>query len=163
MPQLDVTKMQPVPADVAAKIKASLAVPPGFLSLEAAAALVPKVSKPGVERWPVKTGTDPDVDQVGTNNVDGQNLGPGIVETSVEELINIPRPSDMTPPNQDFPAYQDHRSAATETTIWRLTADVIAVKVEADGDYHLVLQGESGDTMVGEVPNPDPRFVNPVS
>jgi hypothetical protein len=33
------------------------------------------------------------------------------------------------------------------------------MKLEADGDYHLVLQGASGETMIGEVPTATKAFV----
>jgi hypothetical protein len=44
-------------------------------------------------------------------------------------------------------------------TIWQFECTVIALKHEADGDYHLVLQGASGAEMVGEIPNPSATFV----
>jgi hypothetical protein len=111
------------------------------------------ITKPGVERWPVKTGTDPDV----------RKVVPRIVPITVEEMISIPRPGDMRSPTGDFPAYQQHRSAPVETTIWRIDAEIIALKQEADGDYHLVLQGASGETMIGEIPTPRPPFVQNTS
>src|SRR4051794_17284729 len=83
----DVNKMPVVNANVAAQIKAAAGVtlvsPPA-----AAPAAIPQpepVTKPGVERWPVKTGTDPDV----------RKVLPRIVPTTVEEMISIPRPADM--------------------------------------------------------------------
>jgi len=118
---------------------------------------------PGVERWPVKTGTDANVNEVGENVVKGEKLGQGIVETTVEEMLTLPRASDMPPVHDAFTKnslYQNHRSAPTETTIWELTATIVEVKLEQDGDYHLVLQGASeGARMIGEIPNPDPAFV----
>ena len=112
-----------------------------------------RATKPGVERWPVKTGTDPDVGQVVAQ----------IVPTTVEELISVPRPEDMLPVNDDFSEYQSHRSAPVETTIWMIEAEITALKLETDGDYHLVLQGASGETMIGEIPTPKPPFVEPAS
>jgi len=137
-------------------VKLHAAIPAGFVLPDVAARATPTTAlKPGVERWQVKTGTDPDVASVGKD---------GIVDTTVEELINIPRPKDFQPPTQrTFPKYEDHRSAPVETTIWRLKADVIAVKLEADGDFHLVLQGVSGETMVGEIPDPLPDFIKTTS
>ena len=59
--------------------------------------------KPGVERWHVKTGNDADVRDVGQNTVDG-NAVPGIVPTTVEQMVNMPRPRSEPPlatePNQ---------------------------------------------------------------
>ena len=51
------------------------------------------------------------------------------------------------------------RAAPVETTIWRVEVMIIALKQETDGDYHLVLQGASGETMIGEIPTPRPPFV----
>jgi hypothetical protein len=116
---------------------------------EAVAQSATLAAKPGVERWPVKTGTDPDVTQVASD----------VVATTVEEMITIPRPTNMQPPTGDSPLYQDHRAAPVETTIWQLDATIIALKQEADGDYHLVLQGASGETMIGEIPTPRAPFV----
>jgi len=105
------------------------------------------VTRPGSERWPVKTGTDPD------------DVADEIVDTTVEEMVRFPRPDDMQPVTSLQPQYQSHRAPPTETTIWRLKAVVIALKMEADGDYHLVLQGASGETMIGEIPHPSPPYV----
>jgi hypothetical protein len=135
--------------------EAQLAMPP-----EALVAQIRMVTKPGVERWPVKTGTDRDVAFVGKNIVAGQSLGTGIVAATVEELVRIPRSADMTPPAQEFPIYQERRKAPVETTVWQIDADITALKLEADGDYHLVLQGASGETMIGEIPTPRPPFVD---
>jgi hypothetical protein len=58
-------------------------------------AIAPELAtKPGEETWPVKTGEDTDVAEVGKNVIDGQDLGAGIVVTTVEELITAPRPPD---------------------------------------------------------------------
>jgi hypothetical protein len=116
------------------------------------------VTKPGVERWPVKTGTDADIAEVGKDEKPDGTLDFGFVDTTVEELVSIPRPSEA-----DTPTSEDHRVGAAETTVWRIDAEIIALKQEADGDYHLVLQGESGDLMIGEVPTPRPPFVKTVS
>src|SRR5258708_2258153 len=117
---------------------------------------------PGVERWPVKTGTDADVAKVGVNEVNGEKLGPGVVDTTVEEMLALPRAANMPPVHSSFTKnsfYQNRRAAVTETTVWRLTAFVSEAKLEPDGDYHLVLKGVSGQTMIGEIPNPDPAYV----
>jgi len=122
----------------------------------------PAGEHPGVERWPVKTGTDADVNQVGQNVVKGEKLGQGIVTTTLEEMLTLPRASNMPAVTDSFPInsfYQNHRTAPTETTMWELTATVVEVKLEQDGDYHLVLKGASGKTMIGEIPNPDPAYV----
>lgn len=117
------------------------------------------VTKPGTERWTVKTGQDGDIGEVAKNIIDGKDLGAGIVPATVEQLIHFPRPSDMTPPTSEFPAYESKRSAPVELTVWQLTGDIIFLKLEADGDYHMVLQGTSGLTLIVEVPTPTTTFV----
>jgi hypothetical protein len=160
-PFRDINALPVVNAEVAAAIKAA-AMAEGQLAAPEGLGLVAlrMVTKPGVERWPVKTGTDPDVGLVGKNIIKGHALGAGIVDATVEELIRIPRSADMTPPTQEFSQYQEHRKMPFETTVWRIEAFITAVKLEADGDYHLVLQGASGQTMIGEIPTPRPPFVD---
>jgi hypothetical protein len=160
-PITDVNTLPVVSSAVAAKIKqAAGIVISTALAKSAPAAPQPEAAlKPGVERWPVKTGQDPDRVLVGKNIIDGQDLGAGIVPATVEELISAPRPADMPDPKQLYNAYQSHRAAPVETTIWRLDVTITAMKLEADGDYHLVLQGASGETMIGEVPTPTVTFI----
>jgi hypothetical protein len=67
------------------------------------------------------------------------------------------------PVTSEVKAFENRRAAPVETTVWRLEADVIALKLEADGDFHLVLQANSGEHMIGEIPDPDPKFVKPTS
>jgi hypothetical protein len=109
--------------------------------------------KPGVERWDAKVGG-------GGSAADVQKL---IVDTSVRELGGLPRPQVLMPDTAAHDDYDDKRVAPVEDTVWRVSVNVIALRLEADGDYHLVLQDESGATMVAEVPNPDsasnPPFV----
>src|SRR5260370_32334347 len=119
------------------------------LAADVAAALVPAADKPGIERWPVKTGQDPDRAKVGKNIINGQDFGAGIVETTVEELVSLPRPPGLTVPTQDPPQFQSVPDGVAEVTIWVLDAAVIALKHEADCDYHLVLHGTISATMVG--------------
>jgi hypothetical protein len=145
----------------AAKVKAAALAAGGPIEGEEAGAAA-AAEHPGVERWPVKTGTDADVAKVGVNHVNGENLGPGIVDTTVEEMLALPRAANMPPVHSSFGInsfYQDRRAAITETTVWRLKALVTVAKLEQDGDYHLVLKGDSGVTMIGEIPNPDPAYV----
>jgi hypothetical protein len=150
VPAQDVNRFPVVNAAAGAQIKAAAGVTYGPRLSPVEAGVQPELTtKPGVERWPVKTGTDPDVRLVVQR----------IVPTTVEEMITILRPDDMQSPTGDFPAYQQHRAAPVETTIWQIEADIIALKQEADGDYHLVLQGASGETMIGEIPTPRPPFV----
>ncbi len=75
-------------------------------------------------------------------------------------MVVIPRSADMALPTPQFLIFPERRKGLIETTAWRLDADIIALKLEADVDYHLVLQGASGQTMVAEVPTPRPPFVD---
>ena len=117
------------------------------------------VTTPGKERWPVKTGQDPDRDAVGKNIVNGQDLGAGIVPATVEELISTPRPAGLQDATIDPPEFQSKRAGTVETTIWRVEGNITVLNQEADGDYHLVFQGASGATLVAEVPTPTTAFV----
>jgi|SRR5208282_776817 len=140
----------------AAKIANGTALPrhpaPHTIGLQVAAQPALAAIKPGVERWPVKTGTDRDVAKV----------VPQRVQTTVEHLVSLARPKDMLPLDRDFPAYQNNRAQPVETTIFTVEAEIIACKIETDGDFHLVIQG-TGETMIAEVPDPDPAFVDPKS
>lgn len=162
-PITDVNQLGTVKPQVAAQIKQAC----GILSPSVAPhdeELVPrleprKVTAPGKERWPVKTGTDDDVALVGKNIIDGKDLGRGVVETTVEELITIPRPAGMTNVTSDPPGFRTKRARPAELVIWRIDVRITAMKLEDDGDYHLVLQGSSGETMIGEVPTPTKTFL----
>jgi hypothetical protein len=159
-PITDVSTLPVVSSAVAAKIKKAAGIVSSALAQAMPAAPLPEAAlQPGVERWPVKTGQDPDRVQVGKNVIEGEDLGAGIVPATVEELISAPRPADMPDPKQLYNAYQSHRAMPVETTIWRLDVTITALKLEADGDYHLVLQGASGETMIGEVPTPTVAFI----
>ena len=117
------------------------------------------VTKPGVERWPVKTAADRDTTLVGKNVIDGHKLQTGIVDATIEELNRIPRPPDMRPQSALFPRFQERRRGPVEFTVWRVECDIISVKQEADGDYHLVLLGAGGKQMIAEAPTPRAPFV----
>jgi hypothetical protein len=167
-PITDVNTLSVVNTAVAAKIKTACGMnvapdadSPSMMAMENAAAPPPaeELDKPGTERWPVKTGQDQDRAKVGKNVVNGEDLGAGIVEATVEELITAPRPPGLTIATQDPPQFKSVRDGLTEVTIWRIEATIIALKHEADGDYHLVLQGSSGAEMVAEIPTPTEEFV----
>jgi hypothetical protein len=158
----DVDTLTVVSPEVAAKIKAAAGLgesPTTPEAAELAAPLAPELVKPGTERWNVKTGQDPDRTKVGKNVIEGADLGRGIVEATIEELITLPRPPGLEDTHKDPPEFSDVRAGITEVTIWRIEATIIALKQESDGDYHLVLQGASGQEMVGEIPTPDTEFV----
>lgn len=89
----------------------------------------------GVERWSVKVGTDDDVASV--------NFTP--LETTVDTLINFPRPGYLPPRNR----------LPEELQVYRLTDVTLTVyRGETDSDYHLVID-DSGETMIVEIPHPD--------
>lgn len=86
----------------------------------------------GVERWAVKTLTDPGATRIA--------LTPEA--STVGTLGSIAPPRDPT-----------DRVAPTETTVFRLTdVRMTAFKQEADSDIHLALEDDQGRTMIAEFP-----------
>ena len=160
-PISDVNRLPIVSQAVATAIKRACGIDTSRRAAKSQATLeaAEAAATPGVERWPVKTGQDPDRAAVGKNIINGVDLGAGIVVATVEELIAAPRPSDMANVFELVPSYQAHRAAPVETTIWQLDVTITAMKSETDGDYHLVLQGASGETMIGEIPTPTTQFI----
>lgn len=114
------------------------------------------VTKPGVERWSIKTGQDAEVSKVGNLGV---VPGKGIVPITVEELIRIPRPADFLPVTSDVKKFDNKRAGPVEFTVFQITGMMIFMKLEADGDYHVVIQGASGDTVIVEIPTPTKPFL----
>jgi hypothetical protein len=90
----------------------------------------------GVERWSVKTGTDPDAGLVNLNSSSN---------TTITSMRAIPAPS---------PIPANNRVAPTETTVWVINATLTEFKLENDSDYHLVISDSSGNTMITEIPSP---------
>lgn len=90
----------------------------------------------GVERWPVKTGTDPDAGQVDISSS---------TPASITQLAAIQPPVSL--PN-------DQRISPTETTSFTIDATLTQYKLEADSDYHLVISEANGQTMIAEIPDP---------
>ncbi|HWZ44983.1 MAG TPA: hypothetical protein VNW97_16025 [Candidatus Saccharimonadales bacterium] len=97
---------------------------------------------PGKERWPVKTGSDDDASQVSETPI----------VTTVEEMVKLLPPANLA-------LFQNSRVHPVELNVYTIVASIARYKLEADGDYHLVLQGRSGATMVAEIPDADPIFV----
>jgi hypothetical protein len=89
----------------------------------------------GVERWSVKTGTDPQAPSV--------NLG-SYVSSTIYNMQQSVRPASL-------PA--NGRVAPRETTQYRVTGTLIGYKRESDSDYHLVIKDGSGRTMIIEIPS----------
>ncbi|OLZ70523.1 hypothetical protein AV521_15505 [Streptomyces sp. IMTB 2501] len=90
----------------------------------------------GVERWSVKTGTDADAGKINLQST---------TSTTIASLDALPAPSSL-PSNS--------RVQPTETTVFQLHATLSEYKLEADSDYHLVLDDNSGHTMIAEIPDP---------
>jgi hypothetical protein len=91
----------------------------------------------GIERWAVKTGTDPAAGQVNLTQ---------ITPSSVLALGGLPVP----PGTEQNP---DQRAAPVEDTVYQVHAILREYKVEADSDVHLVLDAD-GKTMIVEIPAP---------
>lgn len=90
----------------------------------------------GVERWSVKTGTDPDAGLVDLNNP---------VTQTIAYLTGLPAPASLP---------SNGRVQPTETTAFIVDATLIKYKLESDSDYHLVLTDSQGRTMIAEIPDP---------
>jgi hypothetical protein len=92
-------------------------------------------SRCGAERQAVKTLTDADARSV--------KLEPK--GATVEELIALPAPA----------FHEDRPRSRVEKTVYVVTATVVGFKLEpGDADYHVVIQGDSGATMIAELPDP---------
>lgn len=94
----------------------------------------------GVERWPVKTATDPAVGSI--------NLQPAA--TTVAALDALPRPISTTAARMP-----------NETATYSVAATLTAFKAEADSDDHLVLT-DGGQTLVAEIPHPSCAASSPL-
>lgn len=91
----------------------------------------------GTELWAMKTLRDRGAAHI--------NFAPHA--TSIAWLAAERAPSD--------PDLVAHRLAPVETTVWRVRAQLVGYRIEADGDYHLVLRDpRNGATMIGEIPLP---------
>lgn len=88
----------------------------------------------GRERWDVKTATDPAAGQI--------KLDPKTA--TVGELGALPT---TNPNNPDQP-----RDSGVESTVYRVTAELVEAKRESDSDFHLVLRDGSA-TMIAEIPD----------
>jgi len=153
----DITQAVVADTQLAQQIKRAAGIALAPAEPTAAAASAAAAVKPGKERWPVKTGQDEDVLEVGLKP--GSTQQHVIVDTTVEELAKIPRPGAIKDIKKDPKNFQEKRAGTVEVTVWRITAEVFAVKNEADGDLHLALHGSSGETMIAESTRPDTKFV----
>ncbi|OYW05556.1 MAG: hypothetical protein B7X11_01845, partial [Acidobacteria bacterium 37-65-4] len=90
----------------------------------------------GVERWSVKTGTDPDAGLVNLSST---------TPTTIATMVGWPAPN---------PIPSNNRVSPYETTVSQLNATLVEYKLESDSDYHLVLSDGNGHTMIAEIPAP---------
>ncbi len=88
----------------------------------------------GVERWSVKTGTDPQAPSV--------NLG-SYVSSTIYNFHQSVRPGSLP---------SNGRVSPRETTQYRLSGTLTKYVREADSDYHLVIKDSAGRTMIIELP-----------
>ena len=88
----------------------------------------------GVERWSVKTGTDPQAPSVDLTTY---------ISSTIYNFHQSTRPSSLP---------SNGRVAPRETTQYRLSGTLIKYVREADSDYHLVIRDSSGRTMIVELP-----------
>lgn len=91
----------------------------------------------GVERWSVKTGTDPDASQVNLSTY---------ISTTIYNMWSSTKPSSL-------PA--NNRISPRETNQYRITGTLTKYARETDSDYHLVIKDSSGRTMIVEIPSPN--------
>jgi Bacterial Ig domain len=92
----------------------------------------------GVERWPVKTGTDSDAGLVNLTTA---------TRTTIANLTQLQNPD----PHH---VLGNNRVQPTETTLWEVDAVLNAYAKESDSDYHLVIKDDAGRTMIAEIPDP---------
>src|ERR1700756_3294401 len=92
----------------------------------------------GVERWPVKTGTDSDAGLVDLTTA---------THTTIADLTQLPNPDPRH-------VLGNSRLQPTETTLWEVDAVLNAYAKESDSDYHLVIEDDAGRTMIAEIPEP---------
>jgi hypothetical protein len=106
--------------------KATLQTPEGAAALTAAVH----------QRWSVKTGAD-----AGAANLVGQNP----TATTIASMCALAVPASLPP---------EARSPGAEETVWQISATLAGYKLESDGDYHLVIADDQGNTMIAEIPDP---------
>src|SRR5262249_61664527 len=86
----------------------------------------------GVERWSVKTGTDPDA---------------GLGNLNFFSNTTVASMRAWTAPN---PIPSIHRVSPTDTTLWVINATLTHHKLERDSDYHLILSDGVRNTMIAD-------------
>lgn len=87
-------------------------------------------------RWSIKTGTDADAGLVDLEKP---------VTIDVAGLRALDRPARIP---------RKRRATPVETTVYVVPATLVKYKRMHDGDYHVVIAGEDGSTMITEIPDP---------
>jgi hypothetical protein len=88
----------------------------------------------GVERWSVKTGTDPQASSVNLSSY---------ISSTIYNFHQSTRPGSLP---------SNGRVSPRETTQYRLSGTLTKYVREADSDYHLVIKDGAGRTMIVELP-----------
>ncbi len=88
----------------------------------------------GVERWSVKTGTDPQASSVNLSTY---------ISSTIYNFHQSTRPSSLP---------SNGRVSPRETTQYRLSGTLTKYVRESDSDYHLVIRDSAGRTMIIEIP-----------
>jgi hypothetical protein len=100
----------------------------------------------GTERWAQKTMTDPEATRIDALGQAGANQGVIPIHTTVHALATLPAVCKPTVPRG---------AAPEEFHTYQVEAIITLAKLESDRDVHLVLRDPlTGDTMIGEVPDP---------
>lgn len=97
----------------------------------------------GVERWSIKTASDPGAASV--------NTAP--IATTIDALVSLQVPAGATT--------SATRVSPVEYSNYILDGTLTDYRLTEDSDYHLVLRSARGETMIVEAPHPD--CVNPAS
>ncbi len=126
--------------------KAQRPQPRNLLAPPEAAAIGPMAEKPispGKERWNVKVAADADRDTIKRD---------AIQDVTISDLLVTDRPAVLLLTGQND-AFINNRASVVEQTVYRLTnVEIIGIKEEADGDYHVVVRDDMNHQMIVEVP-----------
>lgn len=133
------------------KIALSLMLAAAALAQQAAKQAAQPATRPGVERWPIKT-----------------SVPAGKQKAQVVALTDMLALPNVDGVNKNDKDYQSARIPAqtgmkfSEGTLITTTGWLHLVAGETDGDYHIQVSNSatSGDQcLIVEVPNPDPEYV----
>lgn len=110
----------------------------------AGAAPAAKPGTPKSARWQVSWAVDPDIAKVKGSPK----------PTTIEQLITYKRPKDLPLVGTAPEWYRTHRLDPIETTLWKITATIVNVASERDGDYRLTVADEKGNRIICVMPDP---------